>query len=292
MNLVGKIFTVLICVMSLVFMAFAVAVYATHRNWKEVVVLPEEQVRPGHPLGLEHVKKKLEARNQELRDQKAELEAEVEAERKARDQAVAKLETENDKLKNDFTQLQQQYAQLVQERRDAVAALNAIQMTLGAMRTEIATLRAGITQAEGDRDNHFKEIVRLTDQVHQLVNERQRLLERQLTLSQDLGKAEKVLRHFGYTKDTSLDANPPSVDGIVTAVPQPDLCEISLGSDDGLMKGHKLEVYRQMGGANNYVGRIYVMSTTFDKAACKVDPQYLKSPIQRGDRVTSRLVSK
>ena len=36
MNLVGKIFIVLILVMSLVFMSFAVVVYATHHNWKEV----------------------------------------------------------------------------------------------------------------------------------------------------------------------------------------------------------------------------------------------------------------
>ncbi len=34
MNLVGKIFTVLIFVMSLVFMAFTVMVYATHVNWQ------------------------------------------------------------------------------------------------------------------------------------------------------------------------------------------------------------------------------------------------------------------
>ena len=33
MNLVGKIFTVLIFLMSLVFAGFAVAVHATHKNW-------------------------------------------------------------------------------------------------------------------------------------------------------------------------------------------------------------------------------------------------------------------
>ena len=50
MNLVGKIFVVLILVMSVVFMAFAMAVYATHRNWREVVV--NEQAAPDKPLGL------------------------------------------------------------------------------------------------------------------------------------------------------------------------------------------------------------------------------------------------
>jgi len=38
MNLVGKIFTVLILCLSLVFMALAVTVYATHNNWMPVVL--------------------------------------------------------------------------------------------------------------------------------------------------------------------------------------------------------------------------------------------------------------
>ena len=34
MTLLGKIFTVLIMVMSVVFMSFSIVVYATHTNWK------------------------------------------------------------------------------------------------------------------------------------------------------------------------------------------------------------------------------------------------------------------
>ncbi len=40
MNLVGKIFTVLILVMSVVFASCVVAVYATHKNWMAVVDNP------------------------------------------------------------------------------------------------------------------------------------------------------------------------------------------------------------------------------------------------------------
>ena len=50
MNLVGKIFVVLILVMSVLFMAFAMAVYATHRNWREVVV--NEQATPDNRWGF------------------------------------------------------------------------------------------------------------------------------------------------------------------------------------------------------------------------------------------------
>ena len=37
MNLVGKIFIVLILVMSILFMAFSISVYHTHRNWQDLV---------------------------------------------------------------------------------------------------------------------------------------------------------------------------------------------------------------------------------------------------------------
>ena len=50
MNLVGKILIVLIFVMSLVFMSFAVAVYATHTNWR-LRVMNETPTRE-NPLGL------------------------------------------------------------------------------------------------------------------------------------------------------------------------------------------------------------------------------------------------
>src|SRR4030095_15925548 len=35
MSLVGKIFTMLILILSIVFMAFSMMVFATHKNWKE-----------------------------------------------------------------------------------------------------------------------------------------------------------------------------------------------------------------------------------------------------------------
>ena len=40
MNLVGKICLFATLVMSIVFMSFAVAVYATHQNWREAIERP------------------------------------------------------------------------------------------------------------------------------------------------------------------------------------------------------------------------------------------------------------
>ena len=68
MNLVGKIFVVLIFVMSLVFMAFAMAVYATHRNWREEVTRPRERSAAGKELGLQYQLDERQGGKQELEE--------------------------------------------------------------------------------------------------------------------------------------------------------------------------------------------------------------------------------
>ena len=50
MNLVGKIFVVVIFVMALVFMALTMAVYAAQRNWRDVVMLDQDKRSPARNL--------------------------------------------------------------------------------------------------------------------------------------------------------------------------------------------------------------------------------------------------
>ena len=52
MNLAGKIFTVSVFIMSLVFMAFSIAVYATHRDYRSEILRKPEEVQAGQQKGL------------------------------------------------------------------------------------------------------------------------------------------------------------------------------------------------------------------------------------------------
>ncbi len=289
MNLVGKIFVVLIFVMSLVFMSFAVAVYATHKNWKDVVTTTREEATREKPLGLMYQLEDTRTRNQELKDQRDKLQQDVDAEKAAAIQVRSKLETERDLLKQELQEKEQSLAKHIEAQREAVAAMNATQANLDRLDKRVKVLEGDIDQAHHDRDAHFKQVVKLTDELHQAVNELKRLKARQITLVADLAKAENVLRHFGRTKDENISGEPPQVDGVVLATPRPDLIEISIGSDDGLLKGHRLEVVRLTGGARTYVGRIEVVRTYPDKAVCRIIPEFRKSQTQRGDRVVSKI---
>ena len=93
MTLLGKIFTMLIFIAALVWMALSVALYMTQKNWKDVVVRPKEQATGADkPLGLQHQKKQLEETIKRLQEEYAALQDTLYAERAARASALAALE--------------------------------------------------------------------------------------------------------------------------------------------------------------------------------------------------------
>ena len=281
MNLVGKIFVVLIFVMSLVFMSFAMAVYATHKNWRQEVVAPD--------VGLAAQLEKAKTDNKALSDQKDKLKQQFDAEKAEKLQAVAKLANELDVAKKDLDTLKSQQDALEKAKREAVAAMDATQKNATDWRKELEEKRTALEQAQKDRDAHFKEVVRLTDELHQTVNDKEQLRKRTEELGKDLAKADQLLRKFGLDKNKDYSNVPPKVDGIVTATPGAGLVEISIGSDQGLIKGHELEVYRTTGGQNTYVGRIEVVKTAPDKSVCKIEPKFQNSNVMVGDRVASKI---
>ena len=287
MNLVGKIFVVMILIMSVLFMALAMAVYATHKNWREVVL--NDQATPDKPLGLARQLEKAKADKKELTDQMDKLTLQFKAEEKAKTDAIAKLESELEVAKGELATLKATHDKLDAAQREAVAAMNATQANATRDRTEVESQRKQLQEARNDRDAHFKEVARLTDELNQAVNEKEQLRKRTDELAKDMAKADQVLRKFGLDKNKNFANVPPIVDGIITATPGAGLVEISLGSDDGLLKGHLLEVYRATGGQSTYVGRIEVVKTAPDRAVCKIDPKFQTSNMMKGDRVATKI---
>jgi hypothetical protein len=281
MNLVGKIFIVLILVTSIFFMAIAMAVYATHKNWRDVVVAPD--------VGLLAKLDKAKAENKALTDEAANLKQQFDAEKAAKTQALAKLESELEVARGELKNLDAKQADLEKAKREAVAAMNATQENATGYRKEVEGQRTAVEEARKDRDAHFKEVVRLTDELNQAANEKELLRKRTEELAKDVAKADQVLRKFGFDKNKDYSDRPPTVDGIITSTVGSGLVEISIGSDEGLMKGHKLEVYRIGGGQNAYVGRIEVVRTEPSRAVCRIDPKFQNSNMMVGDRVASKI---
>lgn len=286
MNLVGKIFIVLIFIMSLVFMSFVVAVYATHTNWRDVVM----NTASDKPLGLKPQLDQAKTKNEELNAQLDKLKQSAETEKKARLEQLAKLETENRTLKDERDQQLKDQATLEQKVRETVAAMEATQKAAAALRTEVDGLREEIRKVQKDRDEQFQQVVKLTDDLHQNVNELKTVQARAQTLAADYAKAVEVLRKFDLKPTPEAYSGvPPKVEGQVMAVSGAGSLEISIGADMGLMKGHRLEVYRIAQGVPTYLGRIEVTATQPNKSVAKVLPEFQKGQIQVGDSVASKL---
>lgn len=276
MTFVGKILTVLILVVSVAFLMLAAAVFATHRNWRDVVV---------GTGGLKQRIETVEKTNYQLREEATRAGDRLALEQAARRFALAALQTRLTVLEQNLRSSEERLGQEQQRNGELVETLNTNQIVLQKLTDEVGTVRDHLREARQARSEAFNKSMQLTDEVHRIEGTRQELQERYTQLLAQVMRMKTVLSRNGLTEFDPLDNKPPQVDGIVTAVGREDLIEISIGADDGLRMGHRLEVFRR----NSYLGRIVIQRTEPDKAVGKILREYRKGIIKKGDRVATKL---
>jgi len=285
MTLLGKIFTVLVFIMSLVFMTFAVCVYATHRNWRDAVLRPpEEAAGPDKPVGYQYRLEQMTQIKNEKEKELFALQKKTDLERAARRQALAALEAQLQQLAVALENKAKEHGELVSAHREAVAAVEIAQRNLGATRTEVVDLRGNIISTQRERDDLFNRAVALTEDLHQARGTEQRLKERNEQIIERYGKAKEVLQKTGHHEDEDVSGVPPKLEGVVLAVSSRGNVEVSVGSDDGLQDGHEMDVSRK----GTYVGRVRISRVAPDRAV-GVMIGTPRSPVQRGDRVQTKV---
>jgi hypothetical protein len=285
MTLIGKIFTVLILVMSLVFMSFAVMVFATHKNWKEAALASQPSASTGQ-IGL---KVQLQAQyevNQALRNELESLKTQLAEHQAARRQALAVLQSKVEQAVVDLTNTQAQLATLQTAHTEAVQKLGVAESNLEKVIGDNTGLRTDIVTIQQDRDEKLSRVVSLGDMVNQAQTKLRQLEERRDQLIGQVAFQKMTLEQHGIDMSkplpTSLERD---VTGVITAVGEKNLVEISLGIDDGVREGHELQVYRD----NKYLGKIVVTKVTANRAVAQIDPRFQQSTIRKGDRVASKL---
>ncbi len=285
MNLIGKILVVLNFVASVVFMSFAVMVYATHRNWRDEVLRPEATA--GKPKGL---KFQLEDRIKELeilQQEKQRLLGEIERTRLTLQQRLAQLESRYNELKMIRDNLQQEHANLLSSQAQAIQQMNAVQKRLDTLEAEVARVREENDKLRRQRDQYLRQAVQADEQLAQIRNEYDRLRKRNGELVAQVNQLQIRLQDL---KALPVEG-PPRVEGLVSAVNQKGYVVVTLGSDDGLETGHRLIVYRD--GSNGqpakFVGELEIVQTDRDRAFARVVPGITRERIRRGDRVATRL---
>jgi hypothetical protein len=282
MTLVGKIFTVLILIMSIMFMAFSIMVFATHKNWKQLA--DNATATAGKPLGL---KQQLAGLNTALNDAKAleeRLRNELAQEQAARKSALAALQLRATKAEGDLALKQKELDDLSAQHTKTVAEAEAAQQRLLALEGETKKLRDELRTVQRDLDEKFLRVVKLTEDLNQANGQLETLSERNSQATFQIARMKKVMDAKGLTETSLVDHIAPPVEGVVLEVSDKDLIEISIGNDDGLKIGHTLDIYRD----NTYLGRIVIRKTGPDRAVGQVQRDLQRGQIKRGDRVTTK----
>lgn len=281
MTLLGKSFTAVILILSAVFMVLALAVNASHRNWRDVV-LTGVSGQPGLKAQIESTTRT----NEQLRDARQRTLASLDREQAARRTALAALQTQLDQLRSDLQNSESEVERLGAQ----VSVLSQTDLSraeeLERLTAENARLRTSVRTEQQDRDLLFTQTLELTDQMNKLRGFKQQLEERNRQLMAQATRFEEVIAAKGIDINEPLDGAPPERNGNILMIDRPsDLVLISIGSDEGLRAGHFLEVSRK----GRYVGKLKVRNTEPDRAVAEILRDYSEGILQEGDRVDTTL---
>ncbi|QDV22673.1 hypothetical protein [Aureliella helgolandensis] len=272
MTLLGKVFTAIIAVLSVIFFALAVAVNASHLNQKEIADAANKRATTA------------QNKNTQLAALLDETKSLLAIEQMARRSALAALQTQLEQAKTELEMQATSYADLLAAHTELVQTEKTTQLELKSKTDDNELLRKQNVDETQNKNQLFDRLVSTKDQYNRLQGNYETLLARRDQLLNDFTAAKENLDILGIKPDTLLDG-PPAVNGQVLAVDTSGMVEVSLGRDDGMREGFTLDVHR--GG--QYLGKLKVRTVRDNKSVAEILTGYQRGYIREGDRVDSKL---
>ena len=290
MHFVGKILVVLLLVLSVLFLSFAAVVYNTHMSWR---------------AAYDKQKLAAEKSNKEKTDALAEADRaknEWQTQKVALETRAGEIEATNKGLQADLAQIKKQRDENAIAQKAAAEQAEIAQQEAMARRDEADVLRKLNHDQAGKLNENLETITKLEDQVHNSGLSLGLAVAKNKDLVGKVSILQQALEANGITADVTELAGraspPPRIDGVILDSRPPqrqgasELVEISLGSDDGLKKGHEMSIYRVgLNGVKQpkFLGKIVIVKTEPDKAVGQVIESSRNGVIQKGDNVTTKL---
>ncbi|MCA9126785.1 MAG: hypothetical protein KDB22_06860 [Planctomycetales bacterium] len=272
MTLLGKVFTGLIFVLSIIFFALAVAVNSTHIAQKDIAAANAKLASDA------------KIKNDQLTAALEETRAALSIEQLARRSALAALQTSIEKMTTDLAAKEAELVRLTAAHTDLVKTEQASQQELAARIADNELLRKQIVEVRDNLNQTLARYVKNKDEFNRLQGMHETLESQLAMLSDSYTAAREKLETLGIKDDTLLDA-PPPVNGEVLAVDTSGLVELSLGRDDGIRPGFTVEISRN----GQYLGRAKVTTVKDDKSVAEMMTGYQRGYVRQGDRVDSKL---
>jgi len=280
MTFVGKILVLLIMVFALVFLGISTVVFTTEKDWKAA---KDAETKKVQKLQSELANAKSEV--QKIQNDLTAAKATAEAETKAKDQQIATLEAETKTAQDQATNANKALGVAEQNAKIALEEADS-------KRKEADQLRGQKAEVEKQANEYKLRQTELNDNIRELERSNEALKKNAEDLRDRNARLSTALRSHGLSDDASAYAAisaPPAVEGEVTHVKDNKMVQLSIGSDDGLVTGHELLVFR-MKPEPTFIAKIKIMSVGPDQAVGQVIGKTVQGKkIQEGDSVATTI---
>ena len=274
MNTLGKLMILLIFLMSILFMTFSFMVFMTQTAWNAKAKTAQSDLQTQ------------QQKNRQLQTQMKELELQMAGAKAARTNAIATLETSLASSDADLNRTRKLLGDLQAEQQLQGKQVTGSLATLQTERKKVDSLRETLNTVVGERDKIFAELISLRNSVLELEATRDNLTAREADLLDKVARLSAIIRANDLNENDDISGLPPTqLAGKVKQVgPNNKMVLVNLGEDDGMRRGHFLDIHRQ----EKYLGRIRLTKTYPDRAVGRVVDGYQLAAIRSGDDVRTK----
>lgn len=281
MTFVGKILVIVIMALALLFLGISTVVFTTNVNWKEETSKQKAKVSD------------LQKKNSDFATQvdaaKKDLEKSQVDHKAAIAQSDARIKSLEDEIKTSTNEVTAARSKLETANQSAGVAL----AEASQRRAETEQLRDQRSAVEKQANEYKLQHADLNDKIRELERQTKTLDTNNKELRERVFRFSTALKQAGLSDEVShykQIEHPPAVQGEISRVdPKNQRVEITIGSDDGLVVGHELYIYRVTPRAQ-YLGKLRILSVDPDQAVARVIGKVVSGiRLERGDIVSSTI---
>jgi septal ring factor EnvC (AmiA/AmiB activator) len=284
MTFVGKLLTILVTVCSVVFMAFAVSSYVSRSDWRDQFNTQK--------ANLDKANKDKTALDEKIKNVAATINQEITnlaSERAKFDEDLKVQQKDYNQLVEDWKQAHKDVVDFEEKSKTLLTDIDKKRKNIGSLNSDIQALQQEKKTTDEKRfeieQNHIELAGGYETTAARLKDLEKRASDLGVRKSQPVEAAGKPTRRAGE----SATVRTTPVEGVILKVdPQGKFVEISIGSDDGLRKQHRLQVFR-VKPQGKFVGTIEIVGTDPDRSAARILPEFKQDTIQEGDLVAARI---
>ena len=273
MNLVGKIITILILLLSVCFMVIGVMVNASHQNWKQQAIDNKDEIQ-ALAANRERILGEANVKNEQIKKEKVARMIRIQQLESQLQQAERDFKAANEALNTEKVKAQESFI-VVKESESRIKEQDGL---IDNLQKQLSLLTESVAEQRG-------KVTDMTAQIFELNSKKVALENMRSDLVAENAQRTKVMNANGLDKHDLTNHIPRDLKGRITAMDGKNIA-INLGLDDGLRRGHSFDIYR----GDTYVGTATVFEAQNNRSAARVDSNLTKVPVQVNDQVTTKWI--